>query len=299
MSTRTITLLIAILSTLATILSTLTGPEAVIHLKPEQALLVGAVGAGLYGLVRALQKVRAGTPWKALLATTEAKGAALVYAAGLFTALANVVPAQYAGYAMAIVTALGVLGRMIGPKKDGETKGGGAGPLAAAVVLLGVLTASPARAQEAKPEPQLGFCNKSNTWCTAPALAITAIQINLKTGDYERVALGAGYGVVYKGWKVNLGVGLYGGIGISNKQPNAPQGHVLFSVANLGAVGFGFETYRDPTNPNHRIWQGLLTGAISYDIGGSTSFIEKILDGIAATGKAPMRAGCLKEKDFE
>lgn len=297
MSTRTITLLIAILGTIWTALSTLTGPDAVIHLEPQQALLVAAVGSGLYFIVRALQKVKAGTPWKSLLATTEAKGAALVYLTGLVTALKGVVPPQYAGYAAAILTALAFAARLVGPKKDGSPKTPGVGPFAAAVVLLGVLASAPAYAQDK--EPQLGWCNKANTWCSAPALAVTAIQINLKTGDYQRVALAAGYGVVYKGWKVNLGAGVYAGIGISNKQPNAPQVNLLFSVANLGAAGFGFETYRDPTNPDHRIWQGLTTVALNHDIGGSMTFVEHIVDAFKATGAAPLRAGCLKEEDFE
>ena len=318
MSARTTTLLIAILGTIGTVLSTLTDSSSSFHMSPAVALLVGALGSGCYGLVRALQKVKAGTPWKSLLSTTEAKGALIVYLAALFTAVAKVVPASYAGVATLAVTGLLALGRAI-------TNGTGTGPTKAALILFlsfgaisltanaQAVTPAPATVTPTavtpaqKATPQLGGCTASGVLCWQPAVAVSALQVNLKTWDYERVSLQAGYGLVYKGWKANLGAAIYGGVGISSKQPNAPQGSILFSVADLGALGPGLETYKDPTDPNHRIWQVLWTFAVNYNIGGSMTFIEKVFDAANATGRASARlgdvgdsagAGSLSAKDF-
>jgi hypothetical protein len=91
MSPKALTLTIAILSTVATAL--LAVGEV---LPPQWALLVAALGAGAYGIARALQKVAAGQPLKAMLATTETWGAALVALAAIASAVAGVVPPTWA-----------------------------------------------------------------------------------------------------------------------------------------------------------------------------------------------------------
>lgn len=91
MTAKQITLTGAILSTLATGLAAIQGA-----LPPAWALVVSSAGAGCYALLRALQKIKAGTSVKSLLSTTEAWGAALPIAAAFVTAVAGVAPKSVA-----------------------------------------------------------------------------------------------------------------------------------------------------------------------------------------------------------
>jgi hypothetical protein len=97
MSTRQITLAIAILSTLATALLVVRD-----IVPPAWGLLVSSVGAGLYALVRSAQKLRDGATLKSLLSTTEAWGTGLVVVASIASAAAGVVPAKCAGGTLVI-----------------------------------------------------------------------------------------------------------------------------------------------------------------------------------------------------
>ena len=101
MNPRTIPLLIAILSTTATALLAIKDVVG-----PQWALLAASASAGLYGLVRALQKIAAGATLKSLLSTTEAWGAGLVIVASIVWAAAGVVPPSYAGTAAATAAIL-------------------------------------------------------------------------------------------------------------------------------------------------------------------------------------------------
>lgn len=107
MTPKRVTLAIAILSTLATVLAAISDA-----LPPQWALLVAALGAGAYGVVRALQKVKDGVPLKGLLASTETWGAALVVLAAIVSAVAGVVPASWAGAAATIAALLIKLARV-------------------------------------------------------------------------------------------------------------------------------------------------------------------------------------------
>jgi hypothetical protein len=129
-----------------------------------------------------------------------------------------------------------------------------------------------ARAQESL--PQIGFCT-SPKLCFQPAVALSAFQLNLKTTDYERVALMTGWGGVYQGDSVNLGLAIYGGVGISKSAPNAPQASLLFSIADVVAIGPGLQTFKDPDGK--RIYQGLLTLALNYNVGGSPTYVKRLL----------------------
>jgi hypothetical protein len=128
------------------------------------------------------------------------------------------------------------------------------------------------RAHAAETSPQLGTCITPSL-CVQPAVAVSAFQLNLKTLDYERVALSAGYGITYKTDKVNLGAAVYAGVGISKSTPNAPQASLLFSVADIFAFGPGVQTFK--ASDGSRIWQGLLTLALNYNLGGSPTYLDK------------------------
>jgi hypothetical protein len=153
----------------------------------------------------------------------------------------------------------------------------GPGKAAALLFLAAALLAGSARAQPMVPplpSPQLGFCVDAWHTCFQPAAALSAFQINLKTGDYQRVALMAGYGGVWRGGPVDIGAAIYAGVGISATSPNAAQASLLFSFSDLAAAGPGVQVFRDPLD-QHLIWQGLLTAAINYNVGASPTFLRK------------------------
>jgi hypothetical protein len=101
MNARTITIIVAALSTLADAAAVAQG-----FVSPTWGLVIAAVGTGLYGLVRALQKLAAGATLKSLLSTSEAWGALLVALAAIISAIAGVVPPHYAGGAALIAGVL-------------------------------------------------------------------------------------------------------------------------------------------------------------------------------------------------
>jgi len=100
-TSKQLTLAAAIVGTIATGLLAVTDV-----LSPAWALVASSVGAGLYGIVRALQKAAAGEPLKGIFFTTEAWGAGLVLFAAIVTAFGGVVPAKYATVAAIIAAVL-------------------------------------------------------------------------------------------------------------------------------------------------------------------------------------------------
>jgi hypothetical protein len=108
MSARTITLLIAVLSTIATGLA-----AAGQVVSPETALLFAACGAGLYGIVRTLQKVKAGTPVSKLLRSTEILGAGFASVASIITAAVGVVPPEYAAKMIGLAGIITAIARVV------------------------------------------------------------------------------------------------------------------------------------------------------------------------------------------
>jgi hypothetical protein len=103
-------------------------------------------------------------------------------------------------------------------------------------------------------------------------VAVTALQVNLKTFDYERIALNVGYGVTYKTSTVNLGAAIYAGVGLSSNEPNAPQASLLFNVGELVAFGPGEQMFSDSVT-GERIFQGLFSVSLNYNVGGSSTYV--------------------------
>lgn len=311
LSARTITLAVAILSTIATLLSVLSGPDSPFHTTPSQALLIAAIGSGVYSLTRAVQRLKAGTPARSLFASSEAKGAAIVCLASIVTAAKDVVPPAYAGIVALIATALAFAGRLFPPNGKGPLQPAAVGlvfltgsMLSALPISADPVTAAPATTRPAR-EPattvpgkkssvQLGWSNEK--WSFQPAVAVSAVQFvlngkesfadQLSLDHMKRIALSGGFGVVYKGLPVNVGLAGYLGVGVSQKSPNAPQFNLLFSIADVGAFGGGVQVYKDPTTRNP-VWEGLITIAVNLNIGGTPTYIERLIDAYENPVPAP------------
>jgi hypothetical protein len=91
MSSRTLTVLIAALSMIADAGVTIAG-----LVPPLWGLVIGAIVAGLFALVRALHNVAEGVSLKTLLTSPSAWAAALVILASIISAASGVVPIAYA-----------------------------------------------------------------------------------------------------------------------------------------------------------------------------------------------------------
>ena len=82
----------------------------------------------------------------------------------------------------------------------------------------------------------------------------------------------AGWGGVWHG-PVDIGAAVYAGIGISATQPNAGQASLLFSLADVLAIGPGVQLSKDPIGGD-LIWQGLFSVALNYTVGASTHYLQ-------------------------
>jgi hypothetical protein len=144
-----------------------------------------------------------------------------------------------------------------------------------ASAILAVLAVHPAAHSETmQPTPQLGFTIGQN-WTCQPATA-AGLQLNLKTGNYQRIAFFEGFGCTYRGYSQALGVAGYVGYGIAKDAPNAYQGALLFSYSDVLAIGPGVQAYKDPVD-SRWITQGTLTLVINYNLGASPAYLDKAL----------------------
>ena len=140
-----------------------------------------------------------------------------------------------------------------------------------AFLLPLLMMSSPAEAQPAS--PQLGFA--TGNWTCQPATA-AGLQLNLKTGNYQRIAFLEGFGCTYRGYSQALGAAGYVGYGIAKDAPNAYQGALLFSYADVVAFGPGVQTYKDPVD-SRWIFQATLTLVVNYNLGASPTYLGKTL----------------------
>ena len=117
--------------------------------------------------------------------------------------------------------------------------------------------------------PQLGTClDAANRWCVQPATAV-GWQANLATGDLRNGAVLIGYSIVHQaGFAV--GAGIYGGVGLSADGPNSPQGHLLISLTNFGAIGVGVQRVRYGSGETAWQWLAGLHGSLQF--GGTPSY---------------------------
>jgi hypothetical protein len=128
--------------------------------------------------------------------------------------------------------------------------------------------------------------NLSDHWACSPVGAITGYQLNLKTTTFQRgVALGAGYGCRYDGWKVPLGIDLVGGVSLSSNSPNAGQGSVLFVVDDNYAIGIGGQVHKDPTDGS-LVPQALLSFVLTGSWAATVEQLSTAKNKAAAAAKA-------------
>jgi hypothetical protein len=208
--------------------------------------------------------------WRALVVAT---------LGGIMTLLTNPRLVPGLSYAMPAAGSSAVL-----PSARDASKGAVNGWLLAVLAGVGLglcvmfAWTSRAHAQTVEPvTPQLGgvaYCDPLTGACKLtwqPAGMVTVLQRNLSTGNTERLALAVGYSVVWHG-SIDLGVAAYGGVGLSQSQPDAPQGDIMFQLGGIGAIGFGVETY---SAGGARVYQGLFNLAINYNVGGSPGYVQK------------------------
>jgi hypothetical protein len=112
--------------------------------------------------------------------------------------------------------------------------------------------------------PQLAICSDSWHLTIQPAAAV-GWQINLKTFDLLRVTNLIGVSLVWDA-RIPLGIGAYCGLGASlGDSPSAPQCDLLFSVANFGAISFGFQRLASSD------YQALLGIAFNLNVASTTT----------------------------
>ena len=115
------------------------------------------------------------------------------------------------------------------------------------LIFLGAsLFTSAALAQDVPPTPQLGF--KIGQWTTCQPATAGGVQINLKTGNWQRFVFAQGFGCTYRGWTQPVGAAAYIGYGVVADAPNAYQGALLFSYADAVATGPGVQVFKDPVD---------------------------------------------------
>lgn len=273
MTNRNLTLAIAILGTLATAASAVAGV-----VPPAWALLIAAVGSGLYGLTRTLQKRAAGASWKSLLATTETWGAALVVASSIVSALAGVVPVEHAAMVAGVAAVLTRITRVLQATlaaapvsvSDAPTKPLGPGPLAAACLLLAgsMLASVPARAES----PQFGGCVANDAVCFGPSATVTVGQFNFATSKFSGgIVPGVGYGATYaqSQWYAT-GLAAYLSFTVGQGAPNEAIPSLMLSFANYVRVGAGV-SITETAGPVETQWR-LLFG-VGSDFGGSPKYL--------------------------
>ena len=105
----------------------------------------------------------------------------------------------------------------------------------------------------------------SDTVSCSPVLGLSGYQYNVKTGDFQKgVALGAGGGCRWTGWRIPLGLEVVGGAGLNSNAPNAAQGSLLFVVNDNYGAGPGVQVFKDPVS-GERTWQMLVSFFLTGD----------------------------------
>jgi hypothetical protein len=131
--------------------------------------------------------------------------------------------------------------------------------------------------------PHLGIRTSQMTCQLATSLS--ALQVNLKTQDWQRIALLTGWGCTYRG-AVPMGAAVYVGFGMSTKAPTAFQTAILFNVFDWGAIGPGVQMFLSPVD-GRMMFQGLLTVSLNLNIGVSVDTLLKL--GQLQPGEASVR----------
>lgn len=111
-------------------------------------------------------------------------------------------------------------------------------------IILAALILAPLAAQADGLALQL-----SDSWGCSPVGMLSGMQYNISTKAFQRgVALGAGIGCRYTGWRVPLGIDAVGGASIVTNAPNSAEGSLIFTVADNYGIGPGLQVFKDPVS---------------------------------------------------
>ena len=146
---------------------------------------------------------------------------------------------------------------------------GGVSPFVLAVLLV-VLTARICQAQTPSPQA-LGCIDAANTYCVVPAAAV-GWQINLKTGKSANGVGLLGLTLQHTFGSIPLGLGIYGGLGVSEDNQGSYQGCIGASITSWGLLCLGVQhaTFAD----NVTAWQGMATFAGQLTFGGTPAYMR-------------------------
>lgn len=114
-------------------------------------------------------------------------------------------------------------------------------PAALALLVGSVLFAAPARADAPVPS-QYGGCNKAGTFCYGPALSLSLVGLDLRSGKFTAgIIPGAGYGMTFFADKpYQLGVGGYAAIQ-SGPETTSGMFSGIVSFAQYVRTGVGWQ----------------------------------------------------------
>ena len=169
----------------------------------------------------------------------------------------------------------------------------GPGVVALLVLAGSLLLGATAWAQDVPPVPQLGF--KIGQWTTCQPATAGGVQINLKTGNWQRFVFAQGFGCTYRGWSQPVGVAAYIGYGVVEDAPNAYQGALLFSYADVVATGPGLQLFRDPADGSY-VEQMTWSLVGNFNWGASVKYLHKVAAQQSADG---FSLGRKVEQDFQ
>ena len=192
----------------------------------------------------------------------------------------------YIGVAVGVLSSFArlivLLKSVLGPYSSSHDRSNPSAPIPPSVVTLALfvtaflLVANPAQAQQDQPTtPQIGF-NVGATGSCQLAAAVSALQVNLKTGDTKRIALLGGFGCTFNDWVIPYGATVYVGSGISSDEGTAPQANLLLQLSNWFAFGPGVQVVKAASGD--RIFQGLLSFVGTLNFGGTPYYVKASAD---------------------
>lgn len=183
--------------------------------------------------------------------------------------------------------------KKIDKSKDDDVPPAPPAPLAPAAIFVlftsAFLLTAPDRAlaqndQLPVSSPQIGFTIGETGTCQLAA-AVSAMQVNLKTGDAKRVAFLGGFGCTFHNWVVPYGATVYVGEGVSSEQGSAPQANLLFQFSNWIAFGPGVQLVKTPSG--ERVLQGLMSIVGTLNFGGTPAYMKVHTEEVLRMSRTP------------
>lgn len=225
---------------------------------PQQTWAARVALTLVTGLLLAVKTDQLVTQRNAILAGLALAGALVAGIAGRFTAGTG--GAAVVGFVAAVVAQMRIVlaGKL---------------PVApAALVLIGVLGLAGVARADAPTVQALGCLDKANSYCVVPAEAV-GWQLNLKDGSVKNGALLAGLVLQHEFGTLPVGLGMYGGLGMSADNAGSYQFCGGVSITNWGMFCVGAQRAR--FDSGNTAWQGMLTFAGQLTHGGTPSYLRE------------------------